>query len=278
MEMIPSSLDVEIIQRFHGRFDVPGNAKIIADAIRSSESRLLIFPEMFITGYTLGSEIRHYAMDPGNEVFGELKDLAAEHGKHLIFGFPESSNDIKGQIFNSAMIMGPEGVVGTYRKMHLVDFGPFEEWAYFTPGNAPFMFSIDQWKIGVIICYDIFFPELVKHYALNGADLVVCISASPSLTRKYFELVMKARAVENTIYFAYSNMVGFDSRMDFWGGGELIDPRGNTIAKGPYFEEASVSARIDEDLLRSARASRPTLRDTKPHISEFISEWGHGSR
>jgi predicted amidohydrolase len=131
--------------------------------------------------------------------------------------------------------------------------------------------DVDGFKVGVIICYDIFFPELTKLYALKGADMVVCISASPSLTRKFFESVMVARALENTIFFAYSNLVGMDSRMDFWGGGALIGPTGTMIAKGPYYEESSIQGEVDLHSLELSRKHRPTIRDTNPALLKEIA-------
>jgi predicted amidohydrolase len=86
------------------------------------------------------------------------------------------------------------------------------------------------------------------------------------MTRYFFEEVMTARAIENTIYLLYSNMVGVDARMDFWGGGAIIGPRGETIAKGQYFEESSIKGTIDPELLSSARRNRPTIRDARPSI------------
>jgi predicted amidohydrolase len=91
------------------------------------------------------------------------------------------------------------------------------------------------------------------------------------LTKKFFESVMVARAIESTVFFAYSNMVGMDSRMDFWGGGALIGPRGNMIAKGPYYEEAVIQGQVDLHSLELARKHRPTIRDTNPVLLKELA-------
>lgn len=270
--MSGSKIELEVHQRFHKRFQRDYNSRIMIEALDSSDADILIFPEMFLTGYTLGEDVRNHALGVEDPFFDELKEKASESGKHLVFGFPERSGKIRGQIHNSAMVIGPGGTEGTYQKMHMVDFGPFEEWAYFVPGNDPLMFEVQGFRFGVIICYDIFFPELTKHYALNGADAVICVSASPSVTRPLFETVMKARAIENTIYFIYSNLVGFDSRMDFWGGAEIVSPKGKILAKGPYYEETTVGASIDEDVISVSRSLRPTLRDTRMNVRRFLEE------
>lgn len=259
---------MEMVQKHHHRFDVGFNLGIIKEAVSVSGSSLIVFPEMFLTGYSLGSDVTSLSMDVSSAEMGEIEDSCREMGKYVIFGFPERSTEIKGQIHNSAAVVGPKGLMGIYRKMHLVDFGPFEEWAYFTPGNELLMVDINGFRLGVIICYDLFFPELTKSYALSGADAVVCISASPSITRKYFEKVIVARAIEDTVFLAYSNMVGFDSRMNFWGGAALIGPTGSTLARGPYFKEDLITGELDHHSLTLARKNRPTLRDTRCDILE----------
>ncbi|MEA3558960.1 MAG: carbon-nitrogen hydrolase family protein, partial [Candidatus Thermoplasmatota archaeon] len=221
--------------------------------------------------YSLGDEVFRHAMSLDNPIFEEVRSVCAETGKHVIFGFPQRSDRIKGQIHNSACLMGPEGILGVYQKQHLVDFGPFEEWAYFTPGKNLLLREVNGLKVGIMICYDLFFPELSKYYALCGADLLVCISASPSITRKYFESVMVARAIEDTVFFAYSNLVGFDSRMDFWGGGAIIGPRGNTLAKGPYYKPSRIRSVVDERSILTARRHRPTLRDTRSDLLDRLA-------
>ncbi|MFW3145523.1 MAG: carbon-nitrogen hydrolase family protein [Thermoplasmatota archaeon] len=271
-----NALKVELVQKFHKRFDIEHNLDIITSSIKSSDADLVIFPEMFLTGYTLGDDLFKKAMNLEDPVIREIEEACGDFDKNVIFGFPERSTAVRGQIHNSACLVGASGVVGSYQKMHLVDFGPFEEYAYFTPGKAPFIADINGYRVGLLICYDIFFPELVKYYAIGGADLVVCISASPSMTRRFFESVMTARAIENTVFFAYSNLLGFDSKMDFWGGSAVIGPRGDTISKGPYYEEASVVARIDERSLLTARKNRPTIRDTRYDLLQRTADIRRG--
>ncbi|MCK5772770.1 MAG: carbon-nitrogen hydrolase family protein [Thermoplasmata archaeon] len=257
------TLSVEVVQKKHERHDVAGNLLLIVNTVRDSAADLIVFPEMFLTGYTIGDDVFQMALESTSSLFDPLKKMLSESGKYVVLGFPERSTEIRGQVFNSALVIGPDGVMDTYRKSHLVDLGPFEEYSYYTPGNSLPIFEIKGMRFGIIICYDIFFPELTKYYALNGADCVICISASPSVTRDLFEILMKARAVENTIYFVYANLLGFDGRMDFGGGGAVIDPRGKEIAKGPYFEEGKVIANIDPRVIELTRKLRPTLRDTR---------------
>lgn len=261
--MTLGSLSVEVVQRRHVRLGPEKNLEVVLDSVRSSSAELLVLPEMFLTGYTLGDEVFDLALSTDDEVVSRILEAAREHRKHIVIGLPLRSENVTGQVTNSALVISPTGIIGRYDKMHLVEFGPFEEHAYFTPGKGPLMVNIGGWRVGIMICYDLFFPELTRYYALKGCDVVVCISASPSLTRHYFEEVMKARAIENTVYLIYSNLVGFDSRMDFWGGGAIIGPRGELVVKGPYYEEASLRGSLDPEVLMSARRNRPTIRDAR---------------
>lgn len=259
-------LSVELVQRKHIRLEPERNLETVIGSLRTSSADLLVLPEMFLTGYSLGDEVFEMALSPNDEAITRMIDAASEHRKHIVIGLPLRSEQVRGQVHNSALVISPDGIIGRYDKMHLVDFGPFEEHAYFTPGRDPLIVEILGWRLGVMICYDIFFPELTRYYALKGCDAVVCLSASPSMTRYFFEEVMTARAIENTIYLLYSNMVGVDARMDFWGGGAIIGPRGETVVKGQYFEEASIKGTLDPELLSSARRNRPTIRDARPSL------------
>ncbi|MCK4758344.1 MAG: carbon-nitrogen hydrolase family protein, partial [Thermoplasmata archaeon] len=201
-----------------------------------------------------------------------ISDMARENGRAIIVGMPERDMEKQGILYNSAMIALPDGSTSMTRKTHLVNFGPFEEETYFASGGPVFpIFKTPVGKVAIIICFDIFFPELTKYYALKGADMVVCISASPSATREFFEKMMVARAIENTIFFAYSNLVGTENNMVFWGGGALIGPKGGVLAKGPLFEEDIIEVEVDLSELDIARQFRPTIKGTRGDMLKILS-------
>jgi predicted amidohydrolase len=150
--------------------------------------------------------------------------------------------------------------------LHLANFGPFEEHLYFAKGVEAPVFDTSFGKVGMLICFDCFFPELSKIYALKGADLLLCISASPSTTRIYFEKVMVARAIENTVFFTYTNLVGTELNMTYWGGNTVVGPRGDVKAKGEYFKEQNVQCDLDLKELTTAREFRPTIRETRMEL------------
>jgi len=197
-----------------------------------------------------------------------LSSLSQELGCGIIMGFAEQDTEVRGHIFNSAAVILPDGSLDVYRKCHVANFGPFDEKRYYHVGRKLPVFRTPWGKVGIQICFDIFFPEATKTMALRGADLVVDISASPTTTRKFFEMVMPTRAVENTIFTAYCNLVGTEGAFQFWGGNSVHGPRGDVKAKGPYYDEAIVEAELDFEELDIARPMRPTLRDTRIDIAE----------
>ncbi len=240
------------------------NLKKMEKAILGEGADIYVFGEMALTGYSCRDEFRDMAEYIDGSSVDAIKKIAHEKDCYIIFGMPLSERE--GTISNAAIMVHPEGEVSIYRKSFLANFGPFEEKFYFTPGNGFPMFETRYGRIGMCICYDLFFPELIKGLALKGADMVVCISASPTTTREFFEKVLPARAIENTIFIAYSNLVGTQENLVFWGGGQIYGPKGNLITRGKYLKEGTVTAEIDFREIEGARVSRPTLRDTKTDI------------
>jgi 5-aminopentanamidase len=152
--------------------------------------------------------------------------------------------------------------VQVYDKRMLATFGPFEDGLYFSPGREPGFMETPWGPLGVSICYDLFFPELMKAQALAGATLLVNISASPSSSRRFFEAVLPARAIENALPVAYTNFAGTQESLVFWGGAQVWGARGTLKGSSAYYEEARLEVVVDLEEARLARALRPTVRDT----------------
>jgi len=257
--------------------DKSHNIELIERAIRSTDADVLAFSEMFLTGYTLRDRYMELAEDMDGPSVRKLVDLAGTYKKWLIVGMPERDSERTGIIYNSALVVSPETEPETYRKMVLANFGPFEEDLYFARGDKMPMFDTPVGRMGVEICFDLFFPEISKLYTLEGADIILCISASPSVTREYFEKLLMARAIENTVFVAYANLVGTEHNMTFWGGSQLIGPRGNLKAGGKPFVEGIVKAEVDLSELDVARQFRPTIRETRQDLMEKLGEFAQDS-
>jgi predicted amidohydrolase len=202
-----------------------------------------------------------------------VEQLAEKTGIHVIFGMPELSEKTKGTIYNTAVLVGPKGFIGKYRKMYLPTHSVFEEKRYFRPGYEPAAFQTEIGNIGLTICYDVFFPEVFRLARLKGAQLIVCISASPAVRRGYFEILTAARALENTSFLAYVNLAGVEDGLQFWGGSRLVCPTGEVAAEAKYDLEDFVICDVDFDDLKIAEPFIPTLRDLRPELFDKLKQY-----
>lgn len=235
--------------------DVHGNLHTIMDDVDHLDADLLIYPELFLTGYTFDEE---HIRDQLNEALASIQDTSRKKDVSILVGAPEISNE---GIYNCAY-MFTSGTMETYRKIHLPEFGPFTEKSRFIPGSEPISFTYKGFTFGLCICYDLFFPELMKHCTMcDGADVIICISASPVTSRTAFERVLPARAVENTTYVAYVNNIGTMGELEFFGGSRLLDPGGNEL--GTIDGEDIMTFELDKNVIENARKMRPVIKDSR---------------
>ncbi|MCD6573156.1 MAG: carbon-nitrogen hydrolase family protein [Thermoplasmata archaeon] len=239
------------------------NMKKMIRFIEKEEADLYVFGELSLTGYICRDELFELAEDADGESISEMEEIAKQKDANIIFGMPVEERE--GIIYNAAVMANPDGI-GIYKKNYLANFGPFEEKFYFKEGSIAPVFKTKFATIGMCICYDIFFPELLKSMSLKGADIIVCISASPSTSRQFFEKVFSARAIENTSFLIYSNLAGEEENLVFWGGSQIYDPMGNLMARAEYFKEGYILQDLNLSLIKDARIARPTLRDTKADV------------
>ena len=242
------------------------NLKKMITFLSQEEADLYIFGEAPVTGYRCKDELFRLAEPINGTTITTLQHIASEKNISIIFGMPLHHKKYKGVIQNSAIFIHPNKEVDTYQKWFLPTFGPFEEKLYFDEGEHLPVFTTPYGTIGICICYDLFFPELMKAYAMKGVDMIICISASPNTSRKLFETLIPARAIENTVFFMFSNIVGPQEDLVFWGGSQIYDPLGKQLIKAPYFEESIITTTLDLSELPLIRQQRPTLRDTRPSL------------
>ena len=237
---------------------------------KAAGADLAVFPEMFLTGYVLQDQIFGLAESIPGPSITKVEEIAKKTGLHIIFGMPELSEKTQATVYNTAVLVGPKGLIGKYRKMYLPTHSVFEEKRYFRPGYEPAAFQTELGNIGLTICYDVFFPEVFRLPRLMGAQLIICISASPAVRKSYFEILTAARALENTCYLAYVNLAGVEDGLQFWGGSRLVSPTGDVLAKAKYDEEDFVVWEVDFSDLRTAETFIPTLRDLRPELYEQL--------
>ncbi len=259
--------------------DVKANVARVVDALRRERADLVVFPELFLSGYAVKDGFAELALDV-HAPEGPLAELARacrETGKHLVVGAP-TRGTARGVVHNSLLLLGPGGLVGRYDKVYLPTFSLFEEDLWFGEGRSLPVFEAtlggEQVRLGLCICYDLFFPEVTKALALQGADVIVCASASPTPSRPHFEAVFAARALETTCHLLYTNLSGPQDAALFWGGAQAWSPRGGKVAQGPYDEEGVVHVALDLADVAEARRRRPVLRDTRPEVLRMLLDAG----
>lgn len=240
------------------------NLSVIETAAEKAAGDLLIFPELFLSGYTTDLEIKSRAERNLERWRSELLRIAEEHGKWIMTGAPYPGDD---GLKNIIWVIPPEGKDIRYEKIHLAHFGIFREADVFTPGREPMILDINGFRFGLSICYDLFFPEMYRYYALRGADVLICASASPLSSQEHFERVLPARAVENTCYMLFVNNVGVQGDFHFFGGSRAISPYGNEIVNCGDSRYNIIEIKLLRDELERAREERPTLRDHRHDIN-----------
>jgi len=259
--------------------DKDANLRVFEDYLEraaAAGAQLVIFPELALTGYACGDtffEVAEPVPGPSTE---RVVAAARRHGLHVIWGMPERG--LPGVIYNSAVLVGPEGHIGTWRKHtlpgHATDeggAGAFPDRRFFRLGSRSPVFDTPIGTIGMMVCYDIFFPEIPRLLTLQGADLLVGISGSPAFERPIFEPLVLARAMENTTWLAYCNLAGMEGEVAYWGGSRIIGPGDPAtkvpgqpiVAQAPGDVEALVCGTVDYDLTHRFRPRFPILRDIR---------------
>ena len=208
---------------------------------------LLVFPECYLTGY-LSSRVAKIAGFVTDAVISRLEHISRNHNVALVVG---SYEQIDSGVANAAVVIDPErGRTTTYRKRML--FGYWEK-TEFQRGTEPKCFSLNNVKIGVLICFDVEFPERVRELARLGAELIVV----PTALMKPYDNIAKhlivARALENQLFIAYANRIGREGTLEFVGRSIIVAPDGNALAQFGETEEALLDTEIDISKIAEAR-------------------------
>lgn len=218
--------------------------KIIASiqAAAERDARLVMFPECALTGYSFDSleEAVPFAEPLDGPSAQAISAACQETGAYAVVGFIEADGD---KFYNAAMLVGPGGVVGSYRKVHLPFIGIDR---FLTPGDQSFkVFDLPFGKVGLNICYDISFPESARVLKLMGAELVVLITNWPPAAWRSPEFVVNTRALENHVYYAAVDRVGTERGWQFIGRSKVVDCNGDTLGEAGADSEELLVAAID---------------------------------
>ena len=227
----------------------------------AKEHDLVVMPEVWTTGYSLG-HLQEEAETPDNELVRELCTIAKENACHIVAGSVPMAHD--GKIYNTSMAIDRTGrVVNYYDKVHL--FGLFNEEKFFAPGNNFQAFMLGDICCGSTICYDLRFPELFRHLALQGAKIIFCPAEWPSARGDIWRLLAQARAAEDHLFVIAVNCAGSFKGAPFFGHSMVVAPSGKILAEAGT-EEAVVSCEIDLAAIDKVRTRINVLQDVRKEL------------
>ena len=234
---------------------------------------LLVFPELSLTGYVLQDLVPMVAHRPlsTDPVFGPL--LEASRSLDVMVGFVDE--DQRNRFYIASAYLSGGAVVHVHHKVYLPTYGLFDEGRFFAWGDHVRAFNTRFGRVGMLICEDFWHASPPYLLWLDGAELLLFASASPGRglrqrpaleTSYWVEQINQAYASLFTCFVAHANRVGYEDGLNFWGGATIFDPDGNLVARGPYQQEALVTAQIDLNQLHRTRVRLPLLRDERTNL------------
>jgi predicted amidohydrolase len=221
---------------------------------RAQGAQLLVCPEMGLTGYAIGAERVQALAEPANGALAQAVAATAQrHGMAIVYGYPE--HNPLGQPFNAAQAIGPDGQsLARYRKTHL--YGAMDR-AQFTAGDAASqVFTWRGWRLGLLICYDVEFPETVRGLALQGVDAVLVPTANMAAFDEVQNLLVPARACENRVFVVYANACGHEPGIHYGGLSTVAGPDGGVLSRAGRNGDL-LFATLTRETLDGARQSSP---------------------
>ena len=228
------------------------------DVIASADEPLdlVLCPELFASGYHVGDTLHQLAETPHGPIFKRIAAIARERGTAIVYGYPEAAGT---QVYNSAAFVSADGEWLANHRKQLNSPGSFEE-DYFTPGERSTLLTWRGLTVGLMICYEVEFPEAVRELALAGTQLVLVPTALGAQWDVVASRVVPARAFENGIWLAYANHAGQENGLEYLGGSKIVAPDG-VIEADAGADAELISTVIDPARVTAAQQRLPYLRD-----------------
>ncbi|MBP1126474.1 MULTISPECIES: carbon-nitrogen hydrolase family protein [Pseudomonas] len=244
--------------------DVAGNLKRLHQvAQEAAGADVLVLPEMFLSGYNIGLEAAGaLAEAQDGDSAQAIAEIARNAGLAIVYGYPERAED--GQVYNAVQLIDAQGQrLCNYRKTHL--FGDLDR-SMFSAGGDDFpLVELNGWKLGLLICYDLEFPENTRRLALAGAELILVPTANMVPFDFVADVTVRARAFENQCYVAYANYCGHEGEIQYCGQSSIAAPDGQRVAQAGL-DEALIVAALDRQSILAARTANHYLQDRRPEL------------
>lgn len=248
---------------------VSNNIEHVFSRLGNITADLIVLPECFNTGYLFSNkrELTELAEEiPNGKTCKALIDLSCSRNFYIIAGMPEKHKD---DLYNSAILVGPKGYIGHYRKVHLFA----EEKLYFTPGNLPFrVWEVYGARVGIMICFDWRFPEACRTLALQGADI---IAHPANLILPHCPDAMVTRSLENGVFSITANRIGLEHRggkiLEYIGESQIVAPNGKILTRASSSREELCILDINPSMARNKKFNEynDLLEDRRPELYNF---------
>ncbi len=264
-----AQLRVRLEQMAPALADPDANRKAIEKAVRGADSDVVLFPELALTGYTLG----HRARELGIALDGPPPVSIPAGGPLAVFGLVERGEDHL--TYNSAVAVREDAIVAVHRKIYLPTYGTYDEGRLFARGRRSVRtFQVAPgWQAGVLVCEDFWHPAMSYLVALQGADVLLVMSAGAGrgvaesesgtvfASWENWELIARTTAMLHGMYVVLCNRVGVEEGLTFAGGSLVVDPSGAVVARAPQLEPAHLDVVLERDRVARARHPFAHLRD-----------------
>lgn len=258
-----AKLNVSLAQMQIALGDLRKNTNTMQDwAVEAARrgSHLVVFPELWSTGYAL-EQSKELASTLNSGLFAQVTTVAQQNKISIVGSMLEKRGL---EVANSAAFFAPNGrMLGVYRKIHL--FRLMEEDQWLQAGSAPLILDLPWGATGLAICYDLRFPELFRHYGVEGVKLVIIPAEWPAARIEHWRALLRARAIENQCYVIACNAAGQTGDTVFGGHSMIVDPWGEIVVEagaGPML----LSADIDLDVVDEVRQRIPVFEDRRPDV------------
>lgn len=238
-------------------------AEVAISGVNGEIPHIVCYPELFSTGYDLKNINHHAEPIPEGKTTKFLQNMALNYSAIIIASYIEKEG---GKFYNTAVVIDEKGIFkGKYRKIHLFPLHPLDETVLFSSGNifVP-SFKLNCGNLGLLLCFDVRFPELSRRMTLEGEiDFLIYLAEFPNPRDIIWTTLLRARAMENQIFVSGVNRVGEDPNISYFGRSGVYDPFGNIVVEG-MDKEVVLTAKLDPEILQSARNTLPSLKYRRP--------------
>ena len=248
---------VAVFQCDCANMDTAHRLEALQNEINTHDCDVMVVPELFLSGYNVGSKLARFAMCDDSPLHGWMSKLAQSTATAILYSFPEQSGD---DLFNAARLIGSSGETIQHHRKIAIPPGPERE--VFVSGQGSNVFEFSGLKCAILICYDSEFPETVRRVASQGAEVVFVPTALSSEWSSVADQLIPTRAFENGVWLVYANHAGNENGLEYCGRSVIVTPQGQDAVRAGHSVE-TITATLDQLAVGAAQERLPYLVDYK---------------